>query len=30
VRLDLNANHLSGRLTLADGTLFRLIEVTKR
>jgi hypothetical protein len=30
VRLDLKANHLSGRLTLADGTLFRLIEVDKR
>jgi len=29
VRLNLKANHLSGRLTLADGTLFRLIEVTK-
>lgn len=30
VRLNLNANHLSGRLTLSDGTLYRLIEVTKR
>ena len=30
VRLDLKANHLSGRLMLADGTLFRLIDVTKR
>ena len=23
------SNHLSGRMTLGDGTLFRLIEVTK-
>ena len=30
VRLTLKTNHLSGRLTLGDGTLFRLIEVTKR
>jgi hypothetical protein len=30
VRFDLKANHLSGRMTLADGTLFRLIEVTKQ
>jgi hypothetical protein len=30
VRLTLKANHLSGRLTLGDGTLFRLIEVDKR
>jgi hypothetical protein len=29
IRLDLKANHLSGRMTLADGTLFRLIEVDK-
>jgi hypothetical protein len=30
VRLTPKTNHLSGRLTLGDGTLFRLIEVTKR
>jgi hypothetical protein len=30
VRLNLKGDHLSGRLTLDDGTLFRLIEVTKR
>jgi hypothetical protein len=30
VRLTLKANHLSGRLTLANGTLYRLIEVDKR
>jgi hypothetical protein len=30
VRLTLKASHLSGRLTLGDGTLFRLIEVDKR
>lgn len=29
-RLALKANHLSGSMTLADGTLYRLIEVTKR
>jgi len=30
VRLTLKSDHLSGRMTLDDGTLFRLIEVTKR
>jgi hypothetical protein len=30
VRLTLKGIHLSGRLTLDDGTLYRLIEVTKR
>ena len=29
VRLVLKASHLSGRLTLDDGTLYRLIEVDK-
>lgn len=30
VLLDLKGNHLSGRLTLTDGTLYRRIEVDKR
>jgi hypothetical protein len=30
VWLTLKSNRLSGRLTLGDGTLYRLIEVTKR
>lgn len=30
VRLTLKGAHLSGRLTLADRTLYRLIEVDKR
>lgn len=30
VRLLLKGHHLSGRLTLGDGTLYRLIEVDKR
>jgi hypothetical protein len=30
VRLTLKADHLSGRMTLADGTLFRLIELGRR
>jgi hypothetical protein len=29
-RLTLKGNHVSGRLTLADGTLYRLAEVDKR
>jgi len=29
-RLALTARHLSGSMTLADGTLYRLIEVDKR
>ena len=29
-RLALKANHLSGSMNLADGTLYRLIEVDKR
>ena len=29
-RLALKANHLSGSMSLADGTLYRLIEVDKR
>jgi hypothetical protein len=29
-RLALAAHHLSGSMTLADGTLYRLIEVDKR
>ena len=28
-RLTLKSNHLSGRMTLGDRTLYRLIEVTK-
>lgn len=30
VLFNLQGAHLSGRLTLGDGTLYRLIEVTKR
>lgn len=30
VRLTLKSKHLDGRLTLSDGTLYRLIEVDKR
>ena len=30
VLLNLKGAHLSGRLTLADGTLYRLIEVDNR
>jgi hypothetical protein len=29
IQLMLKSNHLSGRMTLSDGTLFRLIEVTR-
>jgi hypothetical protein len=30
LQLDLKDTHLSGRMIQADGTLYRLIEVTKR